>query len=177
MRIQSVVIAVAASTLCGCQGEGGLVGDQESRELFASSMEELTAKMEAHEKLFQIDKAAWELDQDAGTITFTSPDGTVATAPAQVVGTYNTADKTWLWSWDNPSIDEKLTAHARLAKDFGGRHGPDELIRRKFETTEDWCWKYTAVTCKLGNHQGAYRGPSGNTLVFITFGDVAATKP
>jgi hypothetical protein len=177
MPIALLIFAFTLPLISGCKGEGGQVGDQESRELFASSMKELEAKTAAHETLFQIGKADWELDQDAGTITFTSPDGTVATAPAQIVGTFNKTDSTWLWAWDNPSIDEKLTAHARLAKDFGGGHGPGALIQRKFKTTEDKCWEYTAVTCKLGKHQGAYRGPADDTLVFITFGDVTIQKP
>jgi hypothetical protein len=176
MRICLLILFITVVALGGCKGEGGQVGDEKSRELFASSMKELTEMTAAHEKLFQISRANWDLDQDAGTITFTSPDGTVATAPAQIVGTFNKADDTWLWAWDNPSIDEKLTANARLAKDFGGGHGPAQLIQRKFKSTEDKCWEYAAVTCKLGNHKGVYRGPADDTLVFITFGDVTLHK-
>jgi Family of unknown function (DUF6882) len=94
----------------------------------------------------------------------------LATAPAKIAGTFNNADSTWLWAWDNPSIDEKLTDRARLAKDCGGSHGPAQLLHRDFKATEDECWEYTAVKCKLGNYQGAYRGPSDGTIVFITFG-------
>lgn len=177
MRIPWCVVAIGLAVLVGCDSENGQVGDGESRELFASSLTELNAKTQAHEGLFQISQADWDLDQDAGKIKFTSPDGKIVTAPAQVAGTFDTADSTWLWSWDNPSIDEKLTAHALLAKDFGGGHGPDELIRRKFKTTEDWCWKYTAVTCKLGKYEGAYRARSDGTIVFVTFGEVTIEKP
>jgi hypothetical protein len=28
------------------------------------------------------------------------------------------------------------------------------------------------MTCKLGNHQNAYRGPADDTLIFFTFGEV-----
>lgn len=83
----------------------------------------------------------------------------LATAPAQNVCTFNKADSTWLWAWDNPSSDEKLTAHVRPAKDFGGSHGPAQLLEGKFKIIE------------VRRYQGAYRGPSDGTIVFITFGE------
>ena len=43
-------------------------------------------------------------------------------------------------------------------------------------TTENKCWEFAALTCKLCNDQGAYRGPAGATMVFITFGGVTVTK-
>ena len=48
--------------------------------LVARSMEELRIKTGMHDGLFRIGKAAWQLDQDTGLITFTSPSGLVATA-------------------------------------------------------------------------------------------------
>ena len=46
----------------------------------------------------------------------------------------------------------------------------------KLVTTEDKAWEMTALTCKLGGYQGAYRGPAGQTMVFITFGEVQLQK-
>ena len=43
-------------------------------------------------------------------------------------------------------------------------------------TTENKCSEFAALTCKLGNDQGAYRGPAGATMVFITFGKVKLKK-
>jgi len=120
--------------------------------------------------------ADWQLDQDKGEIVFTSPQGIVATAPAQIAGTYNTDDSTWLWAWDNPSIAEQLTAHATLARQYGERRGIAEPTTRKLNITEDKAWELAALTCKLGNDQGAYRGPSDQTMVFITFGEVTLEK-
>jgi len=109
-------------------------------------------------------------------IAFTSPSGLVATAPAQIVGTYNTANGTWLWAWDNPSINSNLTLHAEITREYGEKRGISELTERKMATTEKQCWEFAALTCKLGNDQGAYRGPAGATMVFITFGRVKVTK-
>ena len=77
------------------------------------AMAGLQALTAAHEGLWQISRAAWSVDQDAGKITFTSPSGIVATAPVQIVGSYNTQDRTWLWGWDNSSLHAPLTEHAK----------------------------------------------------------------
>ena len=50
-----------------------------------------------------------------------------ATAPAQIVGTYNTANGTWLWAWDNPSINPNLTLNAEITREYGEKRGISEL--------------------------------------------------
>ncbi len=140
-------------------------------------MEELRVKTAAHDGIWQLSQADWDLDQDAGTIVFTSPKGITATCPVQIIGTLNTADGTWLWGWDHPSVDPALQAHARLCRDYGERHGIEVLTAQKLQNmSEDDAWQLTALACKLADAQGGYRGPAGQTLVFVTFGEPALRK-
>src|SRR5437899_2118720 len=67
------------------------------RALVEKSMEELRLKTSAHDAAWRLGEAAWNIDQNAGTIVFTRSDGIKATCPVQIVGTYNTKDRTWLW--------------------------------------------------------------------------------
>jgi hypothetical protein len=144
--------------------------------LVARSLESLRINTGSFQRLFKIGQSDWHLDQDKGVITFTSPDGVVTTAPAQIAGTYNTDDGTWLWAWQNPSVAEPLTAHATLVRQYGARKKLDELTTPKLEITEEKAWELAALTCTLGGHQGVYRGPAGPTMVFITFGEVRMEK-
>lgn len=139
-----------------------------------AGLEALTA---AHEGLWQIGRAAWSVDQDAGTITFNSPKGMVATAPVQIIGSYDTRDRSWLWGWDNPSLQGPLTRDARLVRDFGRRKGYDLLTTSRLICPEERCWELTALACLLTKAQGAYRGPAGTTYVFMTFGQVSLSQP
>jgi hypothetical protein len=41
---------------------------------------------------------------------------------------------------------------------------------------EDKAWEFTAVAVRLGSANGAYRGPSGATYVFMTFGEITLQK-
>ena len=61
----------------------------------------------------------WIANHDAGTIAFTFADGTIATAPMQIIGAYNNADGTFRWGWDYPNAKEPLRKHAELARKFG----------------------------------------------------------
>lgn len=100
-----------------------------------------------------------------------------ARAPVQILGSFNPGDKTWLWSWANPSILPPLTAHATTACDVGARRNIIELTERKFACTEADCWQITALACMINGAQGAYRGPAGPTLIFMTYECITLTSP
>jgi hypothetical protein len=145
--------------------------------LLDRSMEELRIKTAAHDGAWQLGKADWDIDQDAGTIVFTAPNGVVATCPVQIIGTFNTEDDSWLWGWDHPSVDPALQEHAKLCRAYGERHGIDVLTSRKLQgSSEDDAWQLTALACKLADAQGGYRGPMGSTRVFVTFGAPSLSK-
>lgn len=91
----------------------------------------------AHDRMWQIGQADWSVDQDVGTIVFNSPNGMIATAPVQIIGTYNTQDGTWLWGWDNPSLEPALTEHARKLRAYGQKRGYEVLTTRKLTCPEE----------------------------------------
>ena len=154
---------------------GRLFGGGDSAELAAlidEAMARVVALTAAHVGLFHIDEASWSVDQDLGTIFFTSAPGLRATAPVQIIGSYDTLDGTWLWGWDHPSVVPALATGAAAVRDYGAAHRIAELTTRKLRCTEDRAWQLTAGACALNQAQGAYRGPSGSTRVFMTFGEV-----
>ena len=50
------------------------------------------------------------------------------------------------------------------------------LTTEKLECEESDTWELTALACKLCEAGGAYRSRAGNTLVFMTFGEVRLSK-
>ncbi len=113
----------------------------------------------------------WSVDLDKGEIQFTAS-SYVATAPVQVIGTYNSGDGTFLWGWDHPSVPESRRSDAKLARRFGELQKLPQFTTRKVACTEAEAWQFTAVALYLAGAQGAYRGRSGSTLVYMTFGTV-----
>src|SRR4051812_26144188 len=92
--------------------------DSEFRALIEMSMEELRVKTAAHDGAWDLASADWEVDQETGLIVFTGA-GVTATAPVQIIGTYNTLDGTWLWGWDHPSVLPALQEHAGRVRAYG----------------------------------------------------------
>jgi hypothetical protein len=142
------------------------------------SVEGLRTQTSTHAATWHLgEEANWAADQDTGRIRFTFADGTIAEAELQIVGTYNTQDGTFLWGWDHPSVAVPLRKHASLAKEFGEKHGLSKFTERKIKCSEDEAWEFTAVAARLAKANGAYRGPAGTALVYMTFGEIKLSRP
>ena len=144
--------------------------------LIEGSMEGLRLQSESHQKSWRFgDEDQWSLDQDSGELIFTFPD-TIAKAPAQIIGTFDTAANTWLWAWANRSIAEHLTRDAVRVRQYGQQHGIARLTAAGWQAEELDGWQMAALANRLCSSNGAYRGPAGATLVFMTFGEVQLAK-
>jgi hypothetical protein len=154
------------------QGKKSSTGLDGLAKLMVQARRELKAKLDAHEAAWGISKARWDVDQDEGIIVFSKPNGLTATAPVQIIGTLNRADGTWLWAWDNSSILPELQKHALQVKAHGLKRNLAELTSRKIACSEKQATGFVALACHLANAQGAYQGAMGDTLIFMTFGDV-----
>lgn len=177
LKLVMAVAAVAASPA----GAEILVADKMATEpelLLARAREEGAIKSDTMRRDYRTDDdmGRWDVDLDAGTITFTSAHK-VATAPVQVVGTYNTGDGTFLWGWDHPSVPAHAAEAAKAVKAYGDRHDIKNITTRKVAVTEEEAWDFTAMAAYLTDAKGLYRGPSGPTHVFMTFGPVKVSKP
>jgi hypothetical protein len=152
-------------------------GPPEFRRQIEKAMNGLQLVTAAHDATWHLGEAAWEVDQETGIIRFTTRQGIRAEASVQIIGTYNTLDGTWLWGWDHPSLLPLVGENARRLLAYGQQNGFDQLTTRKLQCTENECWEFTALAFLLCNANGAYRGPSGTMMVFMTFGELQLTKP
>jgi hypothetical protein len=144
--------------------------------LVDSSMEELRLKTTAAQGWGLGKFARWGLNMDDGVLVFSNPDGYTASGPAQIIGSFDSLDNTWLWGWDNPSVPDALKKDALKVKAYGEQNGITKLTTAKWTATESNAWEMVALATKLCGSQGAYRGPAGTTFVFITFGTVQIEK-
>jgi uncharacterized protein DUF6882 len=74
----------------------------------------------------------WDLDQRTGVITWTFPDKT-ATAPAQIIGSYNPSAASWLWAWANETILPDMSRDSRTIRDWAEAHGQPALTEPKID--------------------------------------------
>ena len=96
--------------------------------------------------------------------------------PITAIGTYSVDYETWLWAWANPSIDADLKRDALRVLDYGRQHGVERLTTPKWPADETDGWRMAALANRLCSSNGAYRGPAGKTVVFMTFGEIKLEK-
>ena len=155
-----------------------LFGAKEPKLTLRRSMEELEFKQQANSDTWGLGSAErWDMDLEDGTITFSGWEDKIVTAPIQVIGTYNSNDGTWLWGWDHPSVSFDLARDARLVREFGAQHRLAPYTQRKIACSQNDAWQFTALALHLAQAEGAYRGSSGTTLTFMTFGAVTIQRP
>lgn len=147
------------------------------RQFIEGSLKGLQMQTSAHIAAWHLDNIkTWDANQDTGELRFTFADGTTATTQFQIIGTYDTVGKTFLWGWDHPSVLEPLREHARLAKAWGIANSVPKFTTLEVSCSETEAWEFTAVAARLANANGAYRGPAGTTMVFMTFGEVKVQR-
>jgi len=151
--------------------------DEQFSHLLKASFAELQMKTMAHQGGWGFGKFdRWELNQDQGDLVFSNKDGMTATCPAQIIGSYDSVGRTWLWAWANPSVPDSLKTASLKVKEYGEKHQIERLTNPKWAGEEMDAWAMTALAVKLCGSQGAYRGPAGTTAVFMTFSAVKLTK-
>ena len=146
--------------------------------LLERSMTELALKTEAHQGGWGLGKYdRWDINQQEGNLIFSDPERGRAVCPAQIIGSWESEQSTWLWAWDNPSVREHLKRDALKVKEFGEQNGIEQLIQPEWVLSERDAWKMTALAVHLCGAQGAYRGPAGTAFIFMSFSAVELSKP
>lgn len=117
--------------------------------------------------------AQWEVDQQAGLISFERSDGALLTAPVQIVGSWNPKSEMFTWGWNHPSVMTRLRMVAERTRWFGDKHKVPELVAPQVKVSEADAWRLTAVAVKVNGASGAYRGPTEDgPVVFMALGDL-----
>jgi hypothetical protein len=116
--------------------------------------------------------ASWTVDQSAGLIQFERANGELATAPVQIIGSWNPAIEIFSWGWDHPSVRTRLRAFAERTRWFGEAHALPELTESRQRATELEAWRLTAIALKVNGAVGAYRGPTEGPVIFMNIGEL-----
>ena len=116
----------------------------------------------------------WGLDQRTGIITWSFPDKT-ATAPAQIIGSYNPSAASWLWAWANESILPEMSRHSHTIRDWAEAHGQLALTEPKIHADEEKAATLAALAVRITQATGFYRGTGSASIPIITFGAVTLT--
>lgn len=118
----------------------------------------------------------WVLDQDVGRVTWSFEDH-VASAPAQILGSWNNKVSTFVWSWDNESIQAPLCTAAEAVRAFGVENGVSALATSPLKLDEEQVRDLVALAFRVGGCTGLYHPFDGQLATYIVFGPVTVEEP
>jgi hypothetical protein len=116
----------------------------------------------------------WDLDQRTGIISWTFPDK-VATAPAQLLGSYNPSAGSWMWAWANASILPDMSRDSHLVRAWALANNHAWLAEPKVEADDAMAANLSAIAVSITQAKGFYRGSQYTSWPIITFGTVTLT--
>jgi len=114
----------------------------------------------------------FDYDQETCEFVFSDDGIPKVIAKFQVVGSFSTETKTWLWSWANASILETACDQMHRVREFGVTHDVAKLADAKWDADEADGWEMTAVSADIIGAKGAYRCPSKNGFMFVVYTDI-----
>ena len=118
----------------------------------------------------------WALDQDDGRIVWSFEDH-VAFAEAQILGSWNAEVTSFVWSWDNDTIQAPLRVTAEKVRAFGAGHGVVALNSSPLTLGEQQARDLVALAFQVGGCTGLYPPHDGRLATYITFGPVTIEEP
>jgi len=113
----------------------------------------------------------WVLDQAEQRITWSFEDH-IASAPAQILGSWNGQVSSFVWSWDNETIQPPLCVTAEEVRAFGIEHHVPALCTAPLKLDEEQVRDLIAVAFRIGGCTGLYHPHDGVLATYIAFGTV-----
>jgi hypothetical protein len=107
---------------------------QDIEALFKAGYDLIATLAEAHSEWGCGTAERWDLDQTTGLIQWTFPDR-IATAPAQILASYNRPRGSWMWAWANASILPPLRRDSQRVRDWALDNGHPNWPSRSFRQT------------------------------------------
>ncbi|WP_051269902.1 DUF6882 domain-containing protein [Flavobacterium suncheonense] len=146
---------------------------KEFEKLSKISYEYLNKQQEEVEEKYGIGKYEnWFYDQEKGTLTFSDKGIDKIIIKYEEVGSISKISNTWLWSWANPHLDEKIKTEINFVKEYGKKQKLEKLIKRKWNADEYDGWEMTAISAYLMKAKGAYRVPTEKTFSFMIYKEI-----
>jgi hypothetical protein len=114
----------------------------------------------------------WDWDQDRGELIFSNDGVPAVIASIEFVGSISTISNTWLWSWANFSLTEKVRTRMKEVRSFGELHHYPRLTNPKWSAEELDGWEMTSIAAYVLDARGAYRTPDENGFTFLAITDI-----
>ncbi len=120
---------------------------------------------------------SWHYDQETGLLTFSNEGKELVRIVYEEVGSISKITETWLWSWANPNLEDKIKTDILMVKQYGEANSLEPLTKRKWYNDDYDGWELTAIAAYLMKAKGAYRVPLENTFSFMIYKTIEDVRP
>lgn len=132
----------------------------------------LEAAQDTMQKLHKLNSyTRWDYDQTKGQLAFYRGAKKML-IDYEMIGTYSLKDSTWLWAWDNPSVDKNVLKELEKIRQYGENRGFGKLTNRKWKTIVQEGWEMTWVCAYLMKAKGAFKAESDSLHSFMLFKNI-----
>lgn len=112
----------------------------------------------------------YDFDQDTGLLTLMFERSRTIVARGQILGSFDPRDRSFMWTWANPSFLSAMCEDSEHAKTEGERLGLAALTTPTQTIVFDDLKLLLALAARTGGADGVYRGiVNGSTSVFMSF--------
>jgi hypothetical protein len=133
-------------------------------ELYDQSISELKKQQDTLVVKYKMGKYEnWWYDQDKCVLQFKNKGEVKLEFTVAAAGDYSKKTKTWLWSWENKTIIDKMSGPVLKVKTFGVENKFDRLTTAKISGDMADAWEFAAITNKILNGIGVYCANDKNT--------------
>ena len=137
-------------------------------ELVGAAMSYLKDCQHRLEEEYRLGKwSRYDWSQKTRQLVFSDGGAPKVIADIQFVGSVSTKADTWLWAWDNDSVDPGLFEALLTIRQYGEAHGFPHLTTPKWYAQEVDGWEMTSIAAFLLRAKGAYRSPRENGFTFM----------
>jgi hypothetical protein len=117
----------------------------------------------------------WDFNQDSGQIVFSDKGVKKLVADVQVAGSW-AANNTWMWAWNNKSLEKAMIKDLLKVRDFGASKKYSEFTTPVFASDLDYAWTLTAAAGYITKAKTSYRGENGTGYVYFLITDLKWVK-
>jgi hypothetical protein len=112
----------------------------------------------------------YDWSQETRQLIFSDRGRPKVVADIQFVGSVSIITDTWLWAWDNATIESELCEAMLKIRQYGVANAFPHLTVPKWRAQEVDGWEMTSIAALLLRAKGAYRTPgeTGSTFMILT---------
>lgn len=138
----------------------------DDHELFEAAEEHLESLNNKFDSRWDFESFShWHLDQEKKRLTLEGAKR--IECEIQIIGSYSKNSETWLWSWDNDSIEENLTEASKVVRSFGANEGIEKLVNARWYGSEADGWSMTSLAALLSDGIACYKASYEGGSIFM----------